>query len=42
MRGMEFGGFSSWASFTEHCCCMPRTQAAHRPSSLARVRVSQP
>ena len=27
MRGMEFGGFSSWRAFTEHCCCMPRTQA---------------
>ena len=33
MRGMEFGGFSSWSSFTEHCCCMPRTQVANSSSS---------
>jgi hypothetical protein len=28
MRKMEYGEFSSWATFTDHCCCMPRTNAA--------------
>jgi len=25
MRSTEYVGFDSWGSFTQHCCCMPRT-----------------